>query len=503
MAEQKKLPSLYYNWISIIGTAIAIVSLSIIGFLFFFDLVRSTTSPYFGIITYMVLPVGVFIGLLLIPIGMLVERRRREHDVEPLMTSLTIDFTNHRHRNAFIGFLIGTAIFLIGSAVGSYQAYHYTETVDFCGRVCHNIMEPEYTTYQHSPHARVTCAECHVGEGANWYVKSKLSGAYQVYAAVANVYPKPIPTPIENLRPAQETCEQCHWPQQFYGRREVEIDRYMADEQNTQWTYDLLINVGGQRNPNTRHSGIHWHVANEVEFIATDSARQNIPWVRVTYEDSTQEVFNSVWEPLPDSAIAESELRSMTCIDCHNRPTHIFETPIDLVDQAISAGEINQNLPYIKQQSVYALRADYSAKDSALVAIEEQITSFYEDYYPDVADTMQSQIDRAVSTIQTAYSDNFFPFMEVRWDTHYNNIGHSKFLGCYRCHNGNMASESGGIITQDCNACHVIIEQGPAGSMEFADDDQQGLVFDHPMDIGEAWRSMACSECHDGGGAVF
>lgn len=503
MAEQKKLPSLYYNWISIIGTAIAVVSLSVIAFLFVFDLVRSQTSPYYGIIAYMVLPVGVFIGLLLIPIGMLIERRRREHDAKPILTSLTIDFTNPKHRNAFIGFLIGTGIFLIGTAVGSYQAYHYTETVDFCGRVCHRIMEPEYTTYQQSPHARVTCAECHVGEGASWYVKSKLSGAYQVYAAVANIYPKPIPTPIENLVPARETCEQCHWPQKFYGRREKEIQRYRADEQNTRWTYDLLIDVGGQENPGSRHSGIHWHVANDVEYIATDSTLQNIPWIRVTYEDSTQEVYNSVWEPLPDSVIAESEINTMTCIDCHNRPTHIFEPPVNLVDEAIYAGEISKDLPFIKQQAVYALRDDYSTEDSALMSIEQQIRSFYSDYYPEVADTMQSQIDQAISTVQTAYSNNFFPFMKVRWDTHSNNIGHSKSLGCFRCHNGNMANEAGNTITKECNACHTIIEQGPEGSMEFAENDQMGLDFQHPMDIGEAWRSMSCSECHDGGGAVF
>ncbi len=500
---EKKLPSLYYNWISIIGTAIAIVNLSIIAFLFAFDLVRSHASPYFGIITYMILPVGVIIGLIFIPVGMLRERRQRLTEVKPLMASLTIDFTNHHHRNAFIGFLVLTAFFLIGTAVGSYQAYHYTETVDFCGRVCHTIMEPQYTTYQNSPHARVTCTDCHVGEGASWYVKSKMSGAYQVYAAVANVYPRPIPTPIENLRPARETCEQCHWPEKFYGKREKEIHRYMADEENTRWTYDLLINIGGRKYPGAQHSGIHWHIANDVEYIARDSARQDIPWVRVTYEDGSQETYNSMWEPLPDSVMAASEKRTMTCIDCHNRPTHIFRTPIDLVDEAIDAGDISPQLPYIKQRAVYALRNEYSQEDSALLAIEQQIRTFYQDNYPAVTDTLRAEINQAVSTLKTAYSENFFPGMKVRWDTHYDNIGHSKFLGCYRCHNGNMANDAGETITHDCNACHTIIEQGAEGNLQFATNNVRGLEFQHPMDIGEAWRSMACSECHDGGGAVF
>lgn len=500
---ERRLPSLYYNWISLIGTALAIVSMSIIAFLFAFDLARSHASPYFGIITYIIMPVGVIIGLLLIPIGMLRERRIRDRKTTSLLYSLTIDFTNPRHRNAFIAFLIVTAIFLIGTAVGSYQAYHYTETVDFCGRVCHTIMQPEYTAYQQSPHARVTCAECHVGQGASLYVKSKLSGAYQVYAAVMHIYPRPIPTPIKNLVPARETCEQCHWPEKFYGEQETEIHRYRADETNTDWKIDMLLNVGGRQSMASEHSGIHWHIANQVAFIATDSARQDIPWVQVTYEDGSQETYNSMWNPLPDSTIATSEKRIMTCIDCHNRPTHIFKSPMDIVDEAITSGDISPQLPYIKQQAVYALRKDYTNKDSALTSIEQQIRSYYRQNYPEVTDTLRAEINQAVTTLQTAYSNNFFPYMKVRWDTHKQNIGHFADLGCFRCHNGNMADDAGDTITHDCNACHSIIEEGPAGNTRFASNTEKGLDFKHPVDIGEAWRSMNCSDCHNGGGAVF
>jgi hypothetical protein len=71
-------------------------------------------------------------------------------------------------------------------------------------------MEPEYTAYQFSPHAKVGCVQCHIGSGADWFVRSKISGSYQLYAVAFKKYPTPIPTPIGNLRPAQETCEQCH-----------------------------------------------------------------------------------------------------------------------------------------------------------------------------------------------------------------------------------------------------------------------------------------------------
>lgn len=72
----------------------------------------------------------------------------------------------------------------------------YTESVSFCGEVCHSVMEPEFTAYQDSPHARVSCVHCHIGPGATWFVKSKLSGVYQVYATVMNRYARPIATPI-------------------------------------------------------------------------------------------------------------------------------------------------------------------------------------------------------------------------------------------------------------------------------------------------------------------
>lgn len=500
----KKLPSTYYNWLSLTGTGVALVGLSIFLFLYVYDLASPHTSPYFGIINYIILPVGVILGLILIPIGMIRERKRRADGKEPaLPTKFSIDFSNTRHRNAFFGFLIVTAIFLIGTAIGSYQAYHYTETVEFCGQVCHTIMEPEYTAYTQSPHARVTCTECHVGEGASWYVKSKLSGAYQVYAALANVYPRPIPTPVENLRPAQETCEQCHWPDKFYGRREKEIHRFVANEENTMWTYDMLINIGGRKYSASEHSGIHWHIANEVEYIARDSARQDIPWVQVTYEDGSTETFESQWEPASDSLIQEAEGRVMDCIDCHNRPTHIYRSPNKLVDEALYTGEISPRLPYIKREAVYALRQDYSVKDSALSKIEHQLRNFYRENYPGVTDTLRAELNQAITTVKEHYRNNFFPYMKVRWDTHYNNVGHSEDLGCYRCHNGSMVNDAGEAITHDCNACHTILEQGPEGDMVFANNDEQGLEFNHPVNIGGAWQSMACSECHNGGGAVF
>lgn len=154
-----------------------------------------------------------------------------------------IDLNRKDHRNAFLIFAAGTTIFLFISALGSYEAFHYTESTEFCGTLCHSVMNPEYTAYQNSAHAKVRCVECHVGTGADWYVKSKLSGLYQVYAVIANVYPKPIPTPIKNLRPARETCEECHWPQKFYSRQLRTEKHFLTDEKNSEWDISLIMKI--------------------------------------------------------------------------------------------------------------------------------------------------------------------------------------------------------------------------------------------------------------------
>jgi nitrate/TMAO reductase-like tetraheme cytochrome c subunit len=79
-------------------------------------------------------------------------------------------------------------------AIGSqlaYSAVNYMDSVSFCGKTCHTVMQPEYTAYQNSPHSRVECVKCHIGPGAGWFVKSKLSGTRQLLAVTFNTYPRP------------------------------------------------------------------------------------------------------------------------------------------------------------------------------------------------------------------------------------------------------------------------------------------------------------------------
>jgi hypothetical protein len=281
-----KLPRLVYNRISFVGAVIASLSLLMFIFLFILHTVSDTARvPYAGLVIFVVVPTFLLFGLILIPIGMFFEWRHwKRTGVRSIPTFPRIDLNNPRHLNAAFIFVVGSILLLFLSAFGSYQAYEYTDSVSFCGRLCHEVMQPEYVAYQNSPHARVACVDCHVGPGANWYVRSKLSGSYQVYATLFNKYPEPIPTPIENLRPAQQTCEQCHWPEQFFGGQQKKFVHFLPDEQNSRWEINMLIKTGGGSPETGQTEGIHWHmnIANRVEYIASDEKRQVIPWVKIT-----------------------------------------------------------------------------------------------------------------------------------------------------------------------------------------------------------------------------
>jgi hypothetical protein len=499
--EKLKLPRLAYNWISTAGAIMAVITALVILFLLILNFLANITNPYVGIFIYMVLPPVMVFGLILVPVGMWREWRRwlRGEKASELKWPY-IDLNQRSHRNAFIVFLAGTVVFIIISAVGSYQAYHFTESVTFCGKTCHSVMNPEYTAYQNSPHARVPCTSCHVGPGAGWYTKSKLSGLYQVYAVVAHVYPKPIPTPVKNLRPAQETCEECHWPRQFYGGQQRRFDNYRYDENNTPWPINMLIKTGGGDPKTGQVAGIHWHmnIGFRVEYIARDERRQNIPWVKVSDRQTGRiTVYQDISKPLTKEEIAASKPRIMDCMDCHNRPSHVYRSPDYAINLAILTGRVDGTLPDIKKIAVEAMAKDYDTHDAGLLGIANYITDYYRLNHADLYGQKRKIIDDAILAAQQAFSQNIFPEMKVRWSEYPNNIGHFISVGCMRCHLGNHRSDDGIVLTHDCKACHIILEQG-SGQLAQASTSEQGLEFRHPEDIGDAWKESGCYECHTG-----
>ncbi len=501
MSFVRKLPGLVNNWISGIGAVIASVAFIIIVILLGLDFITGFTNQYLGILAYMVIPPVLIIGLLLMPFGMYLKWRVAKKTGEmPNQKWPYIDFNDGRHQRAAVVFIIGTILFVAMSAYGTYEAFHYSESVAFCGTLCHTVMQPEYVTYKHSPHARVKCTECHVGAGAGWYTKSKLSGAYQVYAVTVNNYPRPIPTPIENLRPARETCEQCHWPEKFFGSQQYQNDHYLYDEYNTHWPINMLMKTGGGDPDKREISGIHWHVSSgyEVEYIARDEDRQDIPWVRLTNRQTGEKiVFQNSDDPLEDKDMAGSEIRRMDCMDCHNRPSHIYNSPDFAVDQYIQFGKISRDLPEIKRVAVEAMAEEYITSEEAMAAIKSAIVDYYAEEHTEIYESDKDKVEAAAVMVQELYSSNIFPEMKARWSDYPNNIGHFYTAGCMRCHEGKHESEQGDAITHDCTACHKILSQG-SGEMAQFTTGAEGLEFRHPVDMGEAWREMGCYECHGG-----
>ena len=207
----KKIGQLLNNPISLIGIALAVVALGNIAFLFFIDLTSEHPSPYLGILAYMVAPAFFIAGLALALFGIWYYRRKAGRGEAP-KGRLRLDFNDPAQRGAFAFFMSFIVVFVLMSVVGSYKAYEFTDSVQFCGQLCHEVMNPEFTAYQLSPHARVACVDCHVGSGATWYVKSKLSGARQVFAAGPRSFTElnsrylPTTAVTKKIRPGKSGC---------------------------------------------------------------------------------------------------------------------------------------------------------------------------------------------------------------------------------------------------------------------------------------------------------
>ncbi|HEX2981949.1 MAG TPA: NapC/NirT family cytochrome c [Ignavibacteriales bacterium] len=497
-----KLPHSTQNWISVIGAVTALVSFFMIVFLFAVSAFLESENSYIGLVIYIALPAVMILGLLLIPLGMYIKTKSAKRLQGPERKGWPVlDFNDARHRNAFAIFAVGTSIFLLASALGSYEAFHFTESVEFCGKICHETMKPEFTAYQNSPHARVACVECHVGTGAGWYVRSKLSGLYQVYAVTFGKIPRPIETPITNLRPARETCEECHWPQKFYSRKLITQKHYLADEQNSEWDITLTMKTGSSISALSLEEGIHWHINPDVriEYKAADKKRESIPWVKYTnLKTGKISIYKSTDNDLTAAQLDSLETRTMDCMDCHNRPSHNYRPPALFINDAITTGKIPKELPQIKFAALEVIGREFSSTDSAMTEISNYISAFYKDNYPDEFANNKSLIDKAINGIQNEFSRNIFPEMKVRWNVYPNNIGHLEFMGCFRCHNDNHQSESGAVISKDCNLCHSINAQGPPDNMETAPVNTY-LEFKHPGDaVGEDWKDMLCVDCHTG-----
>ncbi|MBD3381713.1 MAG: hypothetical protein GF404_05890 [candidate division Zixibacteria bacterium] len=446
------------NWPGRIGVVLTTSSFITFIILEMARLSGMLNNAYVGLVTYMVFPALFIIGLILIPIGLRIYKQRTGKTTKQLLNE-RFDEEEVKGRfggsKVFLTIGILTVINVVFMGVLSSRMLHFMDSAYFCGTACHTVMNPEWVTYQQSPHARVNCVECHVGEGVDALIDSKLNGLYQILSVTFNLYEKPIPTPVHQLRPARETCEKCHWPEKFYGQRIKTIVRHDNDSLSTPayTTLALKVDVGTE----AASRGIHWHIAeeNEIRYTSVDDQREEMIEVQVRQPDGSFRTYRNT--RLEKQELAEVEPRVMDCVDCHNRATHIYQRLEDAIDQMIVADELSRQLPFVKEMAMEALTVTYQDTSRALSGIADFAHNFYNRNHPQTARNKTALIDRAVIALKDSYRRNIHPYMNISWGAYPSFIGHHGEGGCFRCHNDYMLDSAGESIAYDCTMCHSML----------------------------------------------
>jgi hypothetical protein len=457
-----RLSFFWDNWVTSAGSVLSGVAFFLLILMFLLYVYNTVagheSNPYVDLIGFMILPAFLAAGVAMIVAGNVIRRRREKADGR---THTAIDITSPKFIRRTITVAAVTFVVLVGLGLFSYEAYHYTDSNQFCSYVCHEVMAPEATAHATSPHANVHCVDCHIGPGASWFVRAKLSGMRQVFAVMTDEFSRPIPTPVENLRPARETCEVCHWPERFHGSRLVTHPRFASDRENTAQTTALVLHVGGPEGVHEagEASGIHWHVdpKNQIRYRHADRERQEIAEVILTTPEGEVRYTRG-----DEDDADEGEWRTMDCLDCHNRPTHIYDLPHRAVDTALAVGGLDADLPWIRKEGERVLREMEPSGDTA-AAIAARLREIYAEDHPEDLAALEAGVEPAAAELARILERNVWPAMNITWGTYQSNLSHfdpdgeMSEGGCFRCHDGEMESADGRVIEQDCETCHALI----------------------------------------------
>lgn len=439
------------NWITSLGAAL--MTLALMGGATV-ALLHSTgseawTGPYAGLILTIGTPLAFGAGLLLVPFGLFVYRKQ-----------LAARIATMTDRPMYLARAVVALTAINFAAIGTagYAGVHWMSSTQFCGTACHAAMQPEYVTYLDSPHNRVGCVKCHVAPTAQGFVESKINGTRQLITFLTDTYHRPIDTPVHNMVPAEQTCETCHWPEKYLGTKLLVKPHYRDDEQVSGYTNVLLMRTGGTR-PDGQSVGIHWHVhpKAEVEYVTTDEEYNHIPYVRVVKPDGTHEVFAS-----PGVALDRppgGELRTMDCIDCHNRSAHDFEQLSPALDRLIANGLVARSLPFVKKHAMEILQGDYTR-----AAGPDRIRQRMRETFAEVAKAkgQDDVLAKTTEALVALWERNVYPERKLGWGAYPSRSNHD---GCFRCHDGEHKNAAGRAISKDCAICHIVLsenEENPA-----------------------------------------
>lgn len=440
--------------LGLIGVLLTTVSATLMVLGLVIEILGLTNNVYVSIFAFMILPGGMVTGLILIPLAAYL-RRRQWHKYGVAKDHLQINLSDHKHRKLLIWLIVLTVLFFTLLTVIGYEAYEFSDSPLFCGTVCHKVMAPEYTVYQRSPHAKVACVECHIGSGVSWFVKAKISGLRQVWGVLTGNYDRPIPAPVESLRPARDTCEECHWPEKFSGKRVKQFIHYSNDDQENPTINNIALHIGGRNAATGKYEGIHWHVSQgvKIQYLA-DEKRHNVAKVKLTREDGSTDEFVNADTEIPEDA----KWRTMDCIDCHNRPTHVYDLPEDRVDLGLYNKKINGAIPGIREDSITAITKDYNTRDEARSQMFKTLFDLQTKRNGQAsANTNKADIQKASDYLLKSYLGNVWPNMNIKWGTYGSHLGHQRAdegWGCWRCHDDEHTNANGDAIPQDCNLCH-------------------------------------------------
>lgn len=451
---------IFRSKVSVVGAIVVSILLPILFVSILFDLSGIIENPYFGFLLYLVMAPLLVVGIILILAGAFFSRGSEDigiFAVEYLKEQFSRPGRYSRIRRLI--YLIVAIVFIIFFIIGlaSYGGFHYTSSVNFCGQFCHTIMDPQMKAYQQSPHSKISCVECHLGKDAGWAARSRFSGIKQLFAVMTDSYTLPIQSPITELRPGRKTCEQCHLPEMFHNDRLVVKDKFLSDEKNTHVQTVLLMRVGsGEFKMRSAH-GIHWHVSRKEElyYRHSDRERKQITSVRLVEKGKKDIVYRSIdAKPLDNE---KDLLRKMDCVDCHNRPTHIFLGPEEALDQKIATGIIPSYLPFIKRQALELINQEYASVEDAKENISRSLNDWYHKNYPEFVERNATLLAKAIKGTSQAYEDNVFPKSKIGWGTYQNFIGHKDDTGCFRCHGKLQEEETGRMISKACDTCHILL----------------------------------------------
>jgi NapC/NirT cytochrome c family, N-terminal region len=460
------LPKLWSNWITLLGAVVVTVSAVTILAALAIDLTSAGLNAYAAAILFLVVPALLGAGLLLIPLGLFLDRRRvRRRGGPPVEAdSVQAAFTQAmasgtvRRRVAFV-LLISALNVLIFSTV-TYRAVTFMETPKFCGNVCHTVMQPEFDAYNHSPHSHVACVECHIGAGAAAAADAKLAGLRRVWGVATGRFQRPIEPP-HNLRPASETCGGCHQPNRQEGTRVAFRVHFKADEANTPQVTAMMVHIGGEDPQTHEWSGIHAHASTryQIRYEYLDNKRQTIGKIQKVQDGKVLKE----WLPPKDAVGTVLGTRTMDCTDCHNRATHVYDgTPENAVTQALADGRLDRKVPWLYQVGVRVLQAGTPPRDQAEAQFHRALEAGYDHDHPQQKPSAQA-LDQAARGLAALYQRNVYPVMQLSWNKYPSEMGHggpdpgNSKAQCFRCHSGDHLTADGQELSSKCGLCHEVV----------------------------------------------